>query len=244
MNSSRAGHRSAGTRWSIPCYSSGPRSPTGLGSTIRYVDRDLETIALKCLEKEPARRYGSAEALADDLDRWFRREPIAARPATSAERLEKWARRNPAVSGLAASALVLTTVGILGVIWQWRRAVDANAQLSNTNRQLSDKERSLQSALAEAKSKGEEVARVNVTLIGKERDLRTTLADVRRSGYFASIQLGIPRLGRYPRRPRARLARADPASTRRGGHPRLRVGLSQPTLPSRSIHAQGDTRGR
>jgi serine/threonine protein kinase len=62
-------------------------------------DGDLATIALKCLNKDPAKRYGSAEALADDLERWQRGEPIVARRTTAWERGVKWARRRPAVAG-------------------------------------------------------------------------------------------------------------------------------------------------
>src|SRR5262249_27072981 len=70
------------------------------------VDSDLEIICLKCLEKEPSRRYGSAEALADDLDRWLRQEPIQARPSTTFERVKKWVRRRPAIAALGTLSFV------------------------------------------------------------------------------------------------------------------------------------------
>jgi tetratricopeptide (TPR) repeat protein/tRNA A-37 threonylcarbamoyl transferase component Bud32 len=79
--------------------------------------RDLEIICLKCLEKESARRYGSAEALADDLQRYRRGEAIQARPASTPTRLWRWCRRNPRVAVLtAAVALLLLVLGMGGAL--------------------------------------------------------------------------------------------------------------------------------
>jgi WD40 repeat protein/predicted Ser/Thr protein kinase len=88
----------------------------------RHVDRDLETICLKCLDKDPKRRYGSADAVADDLDRFLRGEPILARRASVSERVVKWARRKPAIAALAALLLLVATSGFAGVVWQWGEA--------------------------------------------------------------------------------------------------------------------------
>jgi eukaryotic-like serine/threonine-protein kinase len=70
------------------------------------VDIDLDTICLKCLEKEPAKRYASAEAFSDDLGRWLRREPILARRISGIERFTKWTRRRPAAAALTGASLV------------------------------------------------------------------------------------------------------------------------------------------
>jgi WD40 repeat protein/tRNA A-37 threonylcarbamoyl transferase component Bud32 len=84
-----------------------PARPRTLNAAIH---RDLETICLKCLEKDPRRRFDSAAALADDLERWQRGEPILARPGTTGERLMKWARRKPAAAALLAVSAVAVMI--------------------------------------------------------------------------------------------------------------------------------------
>jgi TolB-like protein/Tfp pilus assembly protein PilF len=81
-----------------------PRQPRLLNPK---VDRDLATICLKCLEKDPQRRYSSALALAEDLERWLKHEPIGARRTGIFTRGRKWVRRNPSRSLLAASLIAL-----------------------------------------------------------------------------------------------------------------------------------------
>ena len=104
-----------------------PVPPRRLNATI---PRDLETICLKCLEKEPGKRYGGAEMLGEDLRRFLAGEPILARPVMRWERAVKWARRRPAIATLLGLVALVTALGFGGVLWQWREAVRARRRRS------------------------------------------------------------------------------------------------------------------
>ena len=93
------------------------------------LDRDLETICAKCLEREPDARYRSAGALAEDLERWLDGRHIVARPVSPPARLWRWSRRNPIVAGMAALLLALGSV--LGVtIWNGEMAAPIAAGIA------------------------------------------------------------------------------------------------------------------
>lgn len=122
-----------------------PVPPTRLQTK---VPRDLETICLKCLSKEPRSRYQSAEELADDLARWRSGQPIRARPTGLAERVVKWSRRHPAAAALLAVAtcslaIVLTLIAVHNYRLQLALGATSRAQQAT--------EREHQTALANAK---------------------------------------------------------------------------------------------
>ncbi len=87
------------------------------------IPRDLETICLKCLRKEPGQRYGSARSVADELRRLLDGVAIAARPVSAPEKTWRWCRRRPAVAALAAALVVTLFAGFLGMFVLWRHAV-------------------------------------------------------------------------------------------------------------------------
>jgi tetratricopeptide (TPR) repeat protein/tRNA A-37 threonylcarbamoyl transferase component Bud32 len=103
------------------------------------VPRDLETICLKCLEKDRQRRYGSALALAEDLHRFLANEPIQARPVRLWERGWKWAKRRPALAALiAVSAVALLSSVAWGLLYLRLQARDAEVRAGNLQRQLQE----------------------------------------------------------------------------------------------------------
>lgn len=139
------------------------------------LDRDLETICLKCLNKHPLQRYQTAAELAADLQRYLQGEPIRARKSSQLERAWKWTRRNPwqtALASLAVVTLLIATGLSVGLVYQ-QQLTTANEKLNQLNDNLENANQSLQTSL-----KGETDARADVA---KEKD-RTE-----RSLYFRQV---------------------------------------------------------
>jgi serine/threonine-protein kinase len=102
-----------------------PAPPSRLNTR---VPRDLETVCLKCLEKGPQQRYPSAGALAEDLHRFQRDEPIVALPVGHGEHLLRWARRNPTGAALVVTVLALVGLALVGGLWLERERAERRAE--------------------------------------------------------------------------------------------------------------------
>jgi eukaryotic-like serine/threonine-protein kinase len=110
-----------------------PRRPSATNPTL---NRDLETICLKCLEKEPSKRYASSEALADDLERWLLGEPIQARAVKRMEHLWRWCRRHkPLVRSVAVFVFMVLFIGAAVVGWQLRQHAELEQAVGDDLRQ-------------------------------------------------------------------------------------------------------------
>ena len=118
-----------------------PVSPRLLNASVPC---DLETICLKCLEKEPSRRYASAQAVADELGRFLRKETILARPVSRPEKVWRWCRRKPALAMALGAVVLVAALGFAGILSQWRRAeqqrrnAEASELLARQNAYASD----------------------------------------------------------------------------------------------------------
>jgi eukaryotic-like serine/threonine-protein kinase len=144
------------------------REPERPRSLNPKADRDLEVIALKCLEKDPRKRYESASAMADDLARWHRGEPIEARPSSAWERGLKWARRRPTAAALVAVSVVAASVVLGLALWDNTRL---QASYSIVKKERNDAINARNEAI---KAKGEE-AKAKDKAIVKESEALDTL---------------------------------------------------------------------
>lgn len=147
-----------------------PERPSAIVST---TPRDIETICLKCLSKEPARRYASAQELADDLNRFLNHQPIQARPVGPLERGWRWACRRPAISGLVATLLVVTVAAALVVAWQQRHVDELSKSAEVIKRKTAEIEQKAEAATAEADASLREAKRA----INRLSSLGKTLHD-------------------------------------------------------------------
>jgi WD40 repeat protein len=112
-------------------------SPTAPHLVYKFAERELETICLKCMEKEPGRRYGSADALAEDLERWLRREPVQARPIGTLRRLSKWTQRKPRAAALLLVCVLAILAFLVGQTVMSVRLSRANTRVKVANAELS-----------------------------------------------------------------------------------------------------------
>jgi eukaryotic-like serine/threonine-protein kinase len=192
------------------------------------VDADIERICLKCLEKEPTKRYSSAAALADDLDRWRAGEAISVRPAGRLERLGKWCRRNPRSAALWTGLLLCLSVVLVGspvallVIDAERRKTAAaaavldeqNGVLETTNSQLAQALTNESSARGEAAEQREKLRQL---LVRRYINAGTQLLD--EGDWFGALVWF------------AEALRVDQADRDRAAVHRLRLGLALQRCP-------------
>jgi WD40 repeat protein/PAS domain-containing protein len=148
------------------------------------VPLDLETISLKCLEKEQHRRYATAQQLADDLGRYLNGEPITARPISRPARLARWCRRNPIVASLTSTAAALLIIVAVGAMVAYLRELSMTSEITRAYgdvTQLRSTERQLRTEVGAAEQELRLAEQRTASLEGNYEQLETqrrTLAAV------------------------------------------------------------------
>lgn len=159
------------------------QSPVAVRQLQPAVPKDLETICLKCLHKEPHRRYATAEDLVADLQRFLRREPVLARPIGNAERFARWCKKNPAIASVSAFAILLLVATLVSVTALYLRAeglrqlAEANEERAESQRQKAEGERLRAEENAERAGKQQLLAEENATKASQERKRAEENAD-------------------------------------------------------------------
>ena len=148
-----------GTDWVATLLQVVRRAPVPPRELQPGTPRDLQTICLKCLEKEPGKRYATAEELADDLGRFLDHKPIRARPVGLLGRLARWGRRNPVPAGSLAALVATGLFALTAILWQWKKADALAKSLSIANVQSEERLRRAVDAQERAERAGDEARR-------------------------------------------------------------------------------------
>jgi eukaryotic-like serine/threonine-protein kinase len=146
------------------------------------VDSDLETVCLKCLEKEPGRRYDSALALAEDLDRWLQSELILARPRSTFERTIKWVKRKPATATLFAVIGLALVLGLVGLVVSNALITKEQEEIRKVNNRLNQEQVETRAAL-------ERETKALAELTKSNESLEEALRREEKIAYFRGIAL-------------------------------------------------------
>jgi WD40 repeat protein len=165
------------------------REPVAPSKVEPRVDRDLETICLKCLEKDPSRRYRSAEALAIDLEHWLRGESVLARPAGGFERAWKWARRRPAIAALLGLLAVMGVAVMVTLIALLQLSRAREQEATALARQEAERRQEAQEAAERENRLKVDAVQASVKAKEATRQAEDALRLANRNLYFNQVNL-------------------------------------------------------
>jgi serine/threonine protein kinase/WD40 repeat protein len=149
--------------------------PAPLSRQQPRLPRDLATIIHKAIDREPTRRYQSADEIAADLHRFLEDRPIRARRTTLPERGWRWCRRNPAVATLVGVVILITLTGFAATFWQMQRALESEAESSRTAQRAADSERKAKASATDARKSAELAQQQTAEITDLNKNLKRLL---------------------------------------------------------------------